>query len=140
MDMNNKRKMMNVHVKRIYAPVENEDGCRILVDRLWPRGISKMEARLDPWFREVAPNPGLRQWFGHKPEQFADFRLQYVRALAEDPVRRDKIEQLRQLAKQGTITLLYSAKDERHNHALVFCGTSWKSYFLFRVNQEGILL
>jgi uncharacterized protein YeaO (DUF488 family) len=82
--MNNKRKMMNVHVKRIYAPVENEDGCRILVDRLWPRGISKMEARLDPWFREVAPNPGLRQWFGHKPEQFADFRLQYVRALAEE--------------------------------------------------------
>ncbi|GAB7388131.1 DUF488 domain-containing protein [Bacillaceae bacterium] len=113
------RKMTNVRIKRIYAPVENEDGCRILVDRLWPRGIAKTEARWDLWFREVAPSPGLRKWFAHKPERFADFRQRYARELAEDPVRRDKVEQLRELARQGTITLLYAAKDERHNHAAV---------------------
>ncbi|WP_248892440.1 DUF488 domain-containing protein [Bacillus methanolicus] len=86
---------------------------------MWPRGISKTEARWDLWFREVAPSPELRKWFGHKPERFADFRQRYARELAEDPVRRDKIEQLRELAQQGTITLLYAAKDERHNHAAV---------------------
>ncbi|AIE61495.1 DUF488 domain-containing protein [Bacillus methanolicus] len=117
--MVNDRKMANVRIKRIYSPVENEDGCRIFVDRLWPRGISKTEARWDLWFREVAPSPELRKWFGHKPERFADFRQRYARELAEDPVRRDKIEQLRELAQQGTITLLYAAKDERHNHAAV---------------------
>ncbi|WP_374717594.1 DUF488 domain-containing protein [Neobacillus sp.] len=117
--MANERKLTNVRIKRVYAPVENEDGCRILVDRLWPRGISKTEARWDLWFKEVAPSPGLRKWFGHKPERFADFRQRYVRELAEDPVRHDKIEQLRELVQQGTITLLYAAKDESHNHATV---------------------
>jgi uncharacterized protein YeaO (DUF488 family) len=117
--MANERKLTNVRIKRVYAPVENEDGCRILVDRLWPRGISKTEARWDLWFKEVAPSPGLRKWFGHKPERFADFRQRYIRELAEDPVRHDKIEQLRELVQQRTITLLYAAKDEIHNHATV---------------------
>jgi uncharacterized protein YeaO (DUF488 family) len=117
--MANERKLTNVRIKRVYAPIENEDGCRILVDRLWPRGISKTEARWDLWFKEVAPSPGLRKWFGHKPERFADFRQRYIRELAEDPVRHDKIEQLRELVQQRTITLLYAAKDEIHNHATV---------------------
>jgi uncharacterized protein YeaO (DUF488 family) len=117
--MANERKLTNVRIKRVYAPVENEDGCRILVDRLWPRGISKTEARWDLWFKEVAPSPGLRKWFGHKPERFADFRQRYIKELAEDPVRHDKIEQLRELVQQRTITLLYAAKDEIHNHATV---------------------
>jgi uncharacterized protein YeaO (DUF488 family) len=117
--MANERKLTNVRIKRVYAPVENEDGCRILVDRLWPRGISKTEARWDLWFKEVAPSPGLRKWFGHKPERFTDFRQRYIRELAEDPVRHDKIEQLRELVQQRTITLLYAAKDEIHNHATV---------------------
>jgi uncharacterized protein YeaO (DUF488 family) len=117
--MANERKLTNVRIKRVYAPIENEDGCRILVDRLWPRGISKTEARWDLWFKEVAPSPGLRKWFGHKPERFTDFRQRYIRELAEDPVRHDKIEQLRELVQQRTITLLYAAKDEIHNHATV---------------------
>ena len=108
-----------IKVKRIYEPAENEDGKRILIDRLWPRGVKKEQARLDEWMKEIAPSPKLRRWFGHKPERFEKFRELYEKELDSDSVRRQLINRICQYVKEDHITFLYAAKDPIHNHAVV---------------------
>lgn len=106
---------MKVVVKRIYEPPAKSDGIRVLVDRLWPRGISKSDAKLDCWLPDLGPSAALRQWFNHDPARWAEFRRRYYRELKE------KATLLTFLVEQGqgkTLTLLYSAKDERHNQAV----------------------
>lgn len=106
----------NVKIKRAYEPAEAEDGTRILVDRLWPRGISKQQARFDQWNRELAPSPELRTWFGHQVSRWPEFSRRYRLELAGHA---EALGELRRRAKEGPVTLVYAAKDERHNHALV---------------------
>lgn len=103
-------------VKRIYDEPADDDGCRVLVDRLWPRGVSKERASLELWLKEVAPSPPLRQKFAHMQERFADFRAQYEAELEQNPA----VGQLLELAaKHPRVTLLYGAKDPEVNHARV---------------------
>ena len=106
-------------MKRAYEPPEEIDGTRILVDRLWPRGVSKPEARLDEWFKEIAPSAELRTWFGHDPNRWDEFRRRYRAELAHHP---EILKDLRRRAREGPITLVYSARDEAHNDALVLKG------------------
>jgi len=106
-------------VKRIYDPPSPEDGVRILVDRLWPRGISKEQAAVDEWMREIAPSPELRTWFGHRPERFQAFSESYEQELAADPVRIELADRICRMAAANHVTLLYAAKDPVHNHAVV---------------------
>lgn len=107
---------MKIGLKRVYDAPEKRDGCRVLVDRLWPRGLSKKSARLDYWLRDVAPSTALRRWFAHDPEKWNEFRKRYVRELEAQP---EGVKQLRALARKGTVTLLFGARDEKHNHAVV---------------------
>src|ERR1700743_3687105 len=110
---------MNVHIKRIYDDPSPDDGCRILVDRLWPRGISKEQAQLDEWLKGIAPSPELRIWFGHEPERFKEFKVQYEEELRVNPA----INELQQIIKKNkTVTLLYGARDPAINHAVVLSG------------------
>ena len=102
-----------IKIKRVYEEPTTSDGRRVLVDRLWPRGVTKADAALDEWNKEVAPSSGLREWFGHKPEKFELFRERYLDELEDN----DAARQLQQAT--GTITLIYAAKDPEHNHALV---------------------
>lgn len=106
-----------IQTKRIYAPVTNDDGCRILVDRLWPRGLRKTAAAIDHWFKTIAPSDELRRWFGHDPDRFAEFRRRYR---AELDANTAAVAELLALARQhDTLTLLYAARNTEHNHALV---------------------
>ena len=105
--------MRSVAIKRAYEPPSATDGTRILVDRLWPRGLSKAKAALDGWNKEVAPSPGLRKWFGHKPERFAEFRKRYRAELAHNGA----VKELRAL--KGKVTLVHGARDPAINHAVV---------------------
>ena len=107
-------------LKRIYLPVDDADGTRVLVDRLWPRGMAKREARVDLWLKDVAPSPELRKWFGHDPDLFEEFRKRYKKELQE---RAPQLSELHDLAKHGHVTLLYAARDETHNHAVVLAET-----------------
>jgi len=108
---------MTIKLKRVYDPVEPEDGYRVLVDRLWPRGVKKEEAHLDLWLRDVAPSPALRKWFGHDPARWEEFRQKYLDELEE---LEEPIGVLREAEERvGTVTLLYAAKDLDHNHARV---------------------
>ncbi|MGA8708926.1 MAG: DUF488 family protein [Steroidobacteraceae bacterium] len=102
-------------LKRVYEPARPSDGVRVLVDRLWPRGLSRADARLTLWLKEVAPSTGLRTWFSHQPERFAEFSRRYRRELAADPALSD----LRRLGRGRTVTLLYAAHDPEINHAVV---------------------
>ena len=107
---------MSVTVKRIYEPVASKDGYRILVDRLWPRGIKKEKAEIDTWLKEVAPSTELRKWFHAGKGNFADFKKKYLAELKENPALKD----LKSLLKEHKqVTLLYAAKDEEQNHAHV---------------------
>jgi uncharacterized protein YeaO (DUF488 family) len=106
----------NVRLKRAYEPPSEDDGRRILVDRLWPRGISKAEAALAEWMKELSPSTGLRKWFGHDPERWETFRRRYA---AEIRGRAEDLARLRTLARSRRITLVYSARDEAHNDAIV---------------------
>jgi uncharacterized protein YeaO (DUF488 family) len=107
---------MDIRVKRVYEPAERSDGYRILIDRLWPRGISHDRAKVDAWEKDLAPSAGLRTWFGHQPDLFGEFRERYV---AELRGHRSLLSELRQRARQGTLTLVYSARDTEHNDAVV---------------------
>lgn len=104
-----------LRVKRIYEEPSGDDGLRVLVDRLWPRGISKKEANIDRWEKEIAPTTELRHWFGHDPAKWEEF-LQRYRAELEGKM--ELLSRLRQEADEGTVTLLYAAKDEEHNNAV----------------------
>ena len=105
---------MSLRLKRIYAPPAAADGARILVDRLWPRGITKEQANLTLWLKDVAPSHELRRWFAHDPDKWAVFKQRYF---AELTTQAHHIAALRERAKQQAITLLFAAKDEVHNHA-----------------------
>jgi uncharacterized protein YeaO (DUF488 family) len=114
--MNRSIAASNVRLKRAYEPPEKTDGTRILVDRLWPRGVSKEEAKLDEWIKEIAPSTELRTWFGHDPRRWDEFRKRYRSELAEHS---ETLKDLRRRAREGPITLVYSARDEIHNDAVV---------------------
>ena len=104
-----------IRVKRAYEPASPEDGTRILVDRLWPRGLRKADAAVDRWLKELAPSTELRQWFGHVPERWDEFHRRYQEELQQRP---EKLDELRALAAAGPLTLLFSAHDEAHNNAV----------------------
>jgi uncharacterized protein YeaO (DUF488 family) len=106
---------MAVTIKRIYEPAVRADGTRILVDRLWPRGVSKVRAKLAFWMKDIAPSPKLRVWFGHRPERFSEFGRRYKKELTGNPA----LGELRKLARREHVTLLYGARDPKINHALV---------------------
>lgn len=107
---------MSIKIKRIYEAPESNDGYRILVDRLWPRGISKDNAQLDEWNKDLAPSDELRKWFNHQPELFAEFTKKYKSELKS---QEDILKRLKLLGKKQNLTLLYAAKDTEHNNAVV---------------------
>jgi uncharacterized protein YeaO (DUF488 family) len=107
---------MAVRVKRIYEPPAKGDGYRVLVDRLWPRGLSRENAQIDEWARELAPSSELRHWFAHEPDRFDEFRRRYVKELRG---RQEELEALRERARNKTVTLLFAARDTERNNAVV---------------------
>lgn len=115
-----------VRIKRIYEPVMKGDGYRILVDRLWPRGVSKAAPRIDLWMRDIAPSTALRRWFNHDPAKWEEFRRRYQAELLEKTVL---LATITEQAKTGPVTLVYSAKDEQYNQAVALQG------FLLRRNE-----
>ncbi|MDO8863623.1 DUF488 domain-containing protein [Haliea sp. E1-2-M8] len=104
-----------IQLKRIYDPVEDEDGARVLVDRVWPRGVRKADVRLDWWARELAPSTELRKWFGHDPDRWAEFRRSYRDELAQVP---ETLTKLLDYCRQGPVTLVFGARDREHNQAV----------------------
>ncbi|MDY0409542.1 DUF488 domain-containing protein [Virgibacillus soli] len=111
---------MVVHLKRIYEAPSNADGVRILVDRIWPRGISKEKAQLDEWLKEIAPSHDLRKWFAHDVSKFPAFAEKYKGELKQNDEQRTAFLKLKQIIQQSEmVTLLYAAKDEEHNQAQV---------------------
>lgn len=109
---------MSITVKRAYEAPEERDGRRILVDRVWPRGVRKDELRLDAWYRDLAPSTELRKWFAHDPERWSEFQKRYAAELKRAQSR-ERIRELAALGKRGKVTLIYSARDEEHNQAIV---------------------
>ncbi|MFD2762214.1 DUF488 domain-containing protein [Lentibacillus juripiscarius] len=111
---------MAVKTKRIYEKVENDDGVRVLVDRVWPRGVSKDAAQLDHWLKEVGPSSELRKWFGHDPDKYEAFKRKYKEEL-QGGKQQESLQQLKELAKDQNkqLTLLFAAKDEQYNQAKV---------------------
>jgi uncharacterized protein YeaO (DUF488 family) len=107
---------MDVRLKRAYEAASAEDGYRVLVDRLWPRGVSSERAQLDQWEKDLAPSTELREWFGHEPGRFPEFRGRYIEELRANASR---LGELRRRARIGTVTLVYSAHDSEHNDAVV---------------------
>jgi len=108
---------MDVKLKRVYEPAEQSDGYRVLIDRLWPRGVSREAAQLSDWARDIAPSTELRKWFGHDPAKWDEFRKRYRAELDANP---DAVEELRDLLKKHpTTTLLFMAHDEKHCNAVV---------------------
>ena len=105
-----------IRVKRIYEPLMKTDGLRVLVERLWPRGFTKSRAKVDLWLKDLAPSAALRTWFGHDPAKWPTFRRRYQAELARYP---DVVARLRAKAAEGPVTLLFAARDERHNSAIV---------------------
>ncbi len=108
--------MATIRIKRAYEEPGREDGTRILVDRLWPRGLTKEKARIDLWLKDVAPSTELRKWFAHDPGKWAEFQSRYQEELKRN---KEQLSLLRQEAAKGTITLVYGAKDKQHNEAVI---------------------
>jgi uncharacterized protein YeaO (DUF488 family) len=106
--------MAPIHIKRIYEPSGPADGFRVLIDRLWPRGVSKEDAAVDLWMKEIAPTSKLRTWFAHDPAKWDEFQLLYREELERNP---EPVTELIARAKESTVTLLFAAKDKEHNHA-----------------------
>lgn len=106
----------NIKLNRAYEKPAAEDGTRILVDRLWPRGLTKDKAAIDHWFKEIAPSTKLRKWFAHDPDRWSDFRRRYIEELKGNRLR---LREIRKLARHSPITLVYAAHDELHNDAVV---------------------
>jgi uncharacterized protein YeaO (DUF488 family) len=106
---------MDIQIKRVYAPADPADGCRILVDRLWPRGLTKQQVACDLWLKDIAPSPALRKWFNHDQTNWITFQQRYRHALAANP----GVKNLLDKAAKGRLTLLYAARDPDCNHALV---------------------
>lgn len=112
-------KMNQIILHRIYDKSITPEGIRILIDRLWPRGLKKEDANIDYWFKEVAPSSELRKWFGHKPERFEEFRLKYFQELRNDEEKCQKVDEICQMLDENNVILLYGAKDIEKNHAVV---------------------
>lgn len=110
-----KKRSLKITTKRAYEPPARDDGVRILVDRLWPRGVSKDSARIDLWLKEVAPTATLRKWFGHDRSKWSEFRSRYFRGLDQNP---QAVDRLLELVHKGRVTLVFGAKDEKHNNAV----------------------
>jgi len=112
---------MKVKIKRVYEHPEKEDGTRILVDRLWPRGLTKEKAKVDLWLKEIAPSTKLRKWFGHDPGKWEEFKKRYLGELKgnDEPVSVLKEQMKKEQMKKGAVTLVYGARDEEHNEAVV---------------------
>jgi uncharacterized protein YeaO (DUF488 family) len=106
----------NIKLKRAYEPSAADDGTRILIDRLWPRGVKKADAAIGEWIKDIAPSTTLRKWFGHDPARWRGFRGRYVKEAYKHP---EQLKRLRALARQGPITLVFSARDQVHNDAVV---------------------
>jgi len=104
-----------IRTRRVYEAPADDDGFRVLVDRLWPRGVSREDAALDRWMKEIAPSDELRTWFGHDPERWDGFRARYARELDE---KAEEVDFLREKAGEGTLTLVYAARDTEHNNAV----------------------
>ena len=118
-----------VTLKRAYDPVAATDGKRLLVERLWPRGLSKDRLKLDGWIREVAPTTELRKWFGHDPAKWRQFRIRYFRELDSQP---ESWRSIVSLARRGTVTLVYSSHDEEHNNAVAL-----REYLQLKTRQRA---
>jgi uncharacterized protein YeaO (DUF488 family) len=108
-----------IHLKRVYEEPSKTDGLRVLVERLWPRGLTKERAAVDLWLKDVAPSPELRKWFGHDPARWEQFQQRYRQELRQ---KTEAVRLLRQKAKEGAVTLVYAARDQEHNGALVLKG------------------
>lgn len=108
--------VISIKIKRIYDPPERTDGARVLVDRLWPRGVSKDRAKLKLWLKDIAPSDDLRRWFGHDPARFAEFSRRYRTELGAN---KEAVSRIEDLMKSGRVTLLYGARDTEHNEARV---------------------
>ncbi len=106
---------MSISLKRAYEQTAKTDGVRVLVDRLWPRGVTKTKANIDLWIKDLAPTTELRKWFGHDPEKWSEFQKKYRAELKGNPA----LSEIRALSRQGNVTLVYAAKDQMHSHALV---------------------
>jgi uncharacterized protein YeaO (DUF488 family) len=106
----------DIRIKRAYEAPAGDDGARVLIDRMWPRGVSKADAALDLWLKDIAPSAELRTWFGHEPTRFAEFRERYAAEIHAHP---ESLQVLRRLAREGRLTLVYSARDREHNDAVV---------------------
>ena len=106
---------MDIRLKRAYEPSKKDDGFRVLVDRLWPRGVSKSSARIDLWLKEIAPSAALRKWFGHDALKWDAFRARYFRELQKNP---EAVAQLNEIIRNGPVTLLFAAKDQEHNNVV----------------------
>lgn len=107
--------MTRIAIKRAYDPPAPGDGTRVLVDRLWPRGLAKANAKIDHWLKDIAPSNDLRRWFGHDPARWDGFRERYAAELSADP---ERLRPLRELMREGPLTLLFSARDDAHNNAV----------------------
>jgi uncharacterized protein YeaO (DUF488 family) len=107
---------MKVQIKRVYDEPRAADGTRILIDRLWPRGVSKAKAQVDLWLKAIAPSTPLRQWFGHDPEKWEEFKQRYKAELDQNS---EAVAQLKEYMTKGTVTFVYGAKDQEHNDAVV---------------------
>lgn len=119
----------DVRVKRVHDPAEAADGTRVLVDRIWPRGVRKADAGVDLWLRDVAPSAELRRWFAHDPDKWTEFRRRYRAELAERP---EALDELVARARRGRVTLLFAARDREHNNAVAL-----RELLLERVNADA---
>jgi uncharacterized protein YeaO (DUF488 family) len=106
----------DIRLKRAYQPAAADDGARILVDRLWPRGLKKSDAAIDRWLKDIAPSTALRKWFAHDPARWPEFRRRYAAEIRRHP---DQLAELRAVARKGPVTLIFSARDELRNDAVV---------------------
>ena len=111
--------MKELRIKRIYETIEEQDGYRVLTDRLWPRGIAKAKAAIDLWEKTIAPSTELREWFGHIPERFPEFTERYLQELEDNSDATKFVELCQKQLEKNNVTLLYGAKDEVHNQAVV---------------------
>lgn len=107
---------MNIRIKRVYDEPHKDDGRRVLVDRLWPRGLTREQAGLDDWMKDIAPSDGLRKWFGHRSDRWEAFRSRYLEELEQ---HRGELAKLGDLCRRGTVTLVFAARDEEQNNAVV---------------------
>ena len=119
--MNIKIKDMDIKIKRVYEQPDKNDGMRILVDRLWPRGLTKEKAGVDLWLKDIAPSTELRKWFNHDPDKWDEFKKRYLIELKENT---EQVWLLKQELEKGVVTLVYGAKDKEHNEALVLQDSS----------------